>query len=313
MIYAGGVYNMESWESVQETLDFIEKNLSEKIAIEQLSQMAYLSPFYYQRLFRRLVGKPVMEYIKLRRLAKASEFLTSKSDRIIDVGLAFGFENHETFTRSFKEAYNLTPYAYRKQPRPLSHFIKPDLSMKYRLIDENVPLVANGIVLEVTRRKLLLSRNFVGLSTETKFSNNPSIDFLAELWHKFHGKKSQVFNLKKGGNEIGVGSPSKKEGYLQYFVGAEIDSAKIQDGFMHFEMSPGNYVVCDFEAEDFQRLTTEALDKAVKYMYGTWLSKNEIKTEPFMVELYLDISSEGTAMELWFKEANACCEEDMEA
>ena len=31
--------------------------------------------FYYQRLFTKLVKKPVMEYIKLRRLAKACEIL----------------------------------------------------------------------------------------------------------------------------------------------------------------------------------------------------------------------------------------------
>ncbi|WP_027339379.1 AraC family transcriptional regulator [Halonatronum saccharophilum] len=76
---------MKSWESVQETLNFIEDNLSEEIGIEQLSQMAYLSPFYYQRLFRCLVNKPVMEYVRLRRLANAAETLTNCSDRIIEV------------------------------------------------------------------------------------------------------------------------------------------------------------------------------------------------------------------------------------
>ncbi|SFG09231.1 hypothetical protein SAMN05660649_00643 [Desulfotomaculum arcticum] len=44
--------------------------------------------------------------------------------------------------------------------------------------------------------------------------------------------------------------------------------------------------------QDLHLLTTDALDKAVKYMYDTWLLKNEIKTEPFMVELYSDTSAE---------------------
>ncbi|MFZ5985868.1 MAG: AraC family transcriptional regulator [Bacillota bacterium] len=295
---------MESWESVQQTLDFIENNLTEDIGIQKLSQMANLSPFYYQRLFRRLVGKPVMEYVKLRRLANAVEQLGNREKRIIDICMDFGFENHETFTRSFKEAYGLTPDAYRKQRRPLSHFIKPDLSMKYRLVDENVPLVADGIVLEVSRRNLLESRNFVGLSIDTKFSDNPSIDLLAELWHNFHSGKCDIVNMKEGGNEIGVGSPSEKDGELRYFVGVEIDGIKIQDEFAYFGMPIGEYVVCAFEAEDFNLLTTNALDKAVKYMYGTWILKNEVKTEPFMVELYSDTSQEDAAMEIWFKIAN---------
>ncbi|ARE87509.1 Bacterial transcription activator, effector binding domain [Clostridium formicaceticum] len=66
-------------------------------------------------------------------------------------------------------------------------------------------------------------------------------------------------------------------------------------------MSAGKYVVCRFEAENFHLLTTDVLDKAVKYMYETWLLKNEIKTELLMLELYLDTPPEGTAMEIWFK------------
>lgn len=291
---------MESWEPVQQTIDFIEKNLSEEIGIHKLAQMASLSPFYYQRLFRRLVGKPIMEYIKLRRLAKAAGALITGNERIIDVCLAFGFENHETFTRSYKEAYGVTPDAYRKHPRPLSHFNKPDLSLKYRLIDENVPLIADGIVLEAVRRKLPVSPVFAGLSIDTVFSDNPGIDFLAELWHKFHSRKCDIEGIKEGGNEIGVGSPGDNNGQLHYFVGAELEDTKKQNEFTYFEMPVGEYVVCAFEAENFNLLTTNALDKAVKYMYGTWLLKNEVKTEPFMVEVYSDASQEEAAMEIWF-------------
>lgn len=61
---------MHAWESIQITLDLIEANLSEEISINELANKANLSPFYYQRLFKRLVNKTVMEYIKLRRLAK---------------------------------------------------------------------------------------------------------------------------------------------------------------------------------------------------------------------------------------------------
>lgn len=43
-----------------------------------------------------------MEYIKLRRLARA-EYLAEHKNRILDVALNFGFASHETFTRSFKK------------------------------------------------------------------------------------------------------------------------------------------------------------------------------------------------------------------
>lgn len=291
---------MESWEAIQKTLNHIEENLSNEIEISSLAKMAGLSAFYYQRLFKRLVNKPVMEYIKLRRLAKAAEELVDGNARIIDVGLESGFENHETFTRAFKDAYGLTPNDYRKNPRPLSHFIKPDVSMKYRLVDENMPLAAEGIVLEVSRNNLPFSRHFMGLSGDVEFSGGPMVDFLAELWNDFHKTKMHIGCKLNDGNEIGVASPSNKEGHISYYVGAEVGNVETLKGFKHYEIHPGNYIVCSFEAENFHQLTTEALDKAVRYMYQTWLPKNNVKTENFMAELYQHAQNEESAMEIWF-------------
>ena len=51
------VLNMHAWEQIQQTLDYIEEHLSEATDIEKLANMAGLSTFYFQRLFRRLVKK----------------------------------------------------------------------------------------------------------------------------------------------------------------------------------------------------------------------------------------------------------------
>ena len=64
---------MHAWEQIQVTIDYIENHIAEPLEIEELAKMAALSPFYYQRLFRRLVKKPPGEYIKLRRMAIATE------------------------------------------------------------------------------------------------------------------------------------------------------------------------------------------------------------------------------------------------
>lgn len=39
---------MHAWEQIQETIEFIENHLSEKISIDSLAKMVALSPFYYQ-------------------------------------------------------------------------------------------------------------------------------------------------------------------------------------------------------------------------------------------------------------------------
>ena len=56
---------MHAWEQIQVTVDYIEDHIAEPFDIEKLANMAALSPFYYQRLFRRLVKKPPGEYLSL--------------------------------------------------------------------------------------------------------------------------------------------------------------------------------------------------------------------------------------------------------
>ena len=75
---------MYAWEAIEQSLTFIEEHLTEEIYTEELANIAGLSPFYFQRLFKRLVNKPVQEYVKLRRLAKVIENLGNTEQRILD-------------------------------------------------------------------------------------------------------------------------------------------------------------------------------------------------------------------------------------
>ncbi|MCR5404689.1 MAG: AraC family transcriptional regulator [Butyrivibrio sp.] len=56
-------------EGIQESIDFIEKNLTRELDIEDIASVAVLSPSYYQRIFGALCGMTVGEYIRARRIA----------------------------------------------------------------------------------------------------------------------------------------------------------------------------------------------------------------------------------------------------
>jgi AraC family transcriptional regulator len=292
---------MQAWESIQKTITWIEENLPADIQIEKLASISHLSPFYYQRLFSRLVGKTVMEYVKLRRLANAADHLAKNKGRIVDAALDYGFRNHETFTRAFKDAYHVTPEEYRMAPRPLSHFLIPELSMKYYLVDENVPLLADGIILEVSRCSLPAPRFFTGLIIQNPISDTPGIDYLSELWTRLHSRKSEIQNLLSKGHEAGASFPGEKEGCFSYFAGAEVRDAAEQPGFDRWVLPPGEYAVCSFEAENFYLLTTNALNKAQDYLLGTWLPNKKLTSKPFMAELYFDTTPDASMMQICLK------------
>ena len=156
---------MHAWEAIEGALDLIEEHLQEDISTEALAQSAGLSPFYFQRLFKRLTGRPVLEYVKMRRLAMAASALADREKRILDVAVEYGFSSHAAFTRAFKEAYGISPEEYRKDWPMLNTCDKPELSMRYQLVDEGVPLIAGEIVLEIERRRLAVPEAYLGMET----------------------------------------------------------------------------------------------------------------------------------------------------
>jgi len=53
---------MQGWiEGFQESIDFIEQNLTEELDTADIAAKAALSPFYYQRIFGALCGMTVGE------------------------------------------------------------------------------------------------------------------------------------------------------------------------------------------------------------------------------------------------------------
>ena len=161
---------MHAWESIQKVLDYIEDNVAQSYSPEELSKIAALSPFYFQRLFTRLVKRPVNEYVKMRRLARACETLDDKGRRILDIALEYGFHSHEHFTKTFKSAFGITPEEYRNNPVRLNQIMKPDLLLGYTMIDENIPLITDSIVLEISRKTIGVPERYIGFSAPVLIS-----------------------------------------------------------------------------------------------------------------------------------------------
>ncbi len=298
---------MHAWEQIQQTIDYIEEHLSEEITIESLAKMSALSPFYYQRLFSRLVKKPVIEYIKLRRMARATETLLEKDKRILDIALDLGFSSHEHFSRTFKDTFGVTPENYRKAPITFNKMTKPQLLLNYTLIDENMPLISDGIVLEISRRQLAVSEYFVGLEAKTPIQFieglgvESGVDPLATLWGNFHHSKGDIQNIISTGDEIGVAYPCEEEGYFCYFAGAQVNSNTRVQGYKNWELPAREYIVCSFEAESFEGLVMDVLYKAQRYLFETWLPNHKLTTAAFSIERYESHTPDTTTMEIWVK------------
>ena len=270
---------MQAWEAIQKTLDYMEEHYEEELTIEQLSTIAHLSRFYYQRLFYRLTGYTVSEYLRSVRLKMAAGLLKADNGKIMDIAMQCGFSSHSTLTRAFRQCYGMSPAEYRASSDiHLDHVIKPELRMQYTLVDEGVPLICDDMVLEIQRRVQKEPLWFSGYTKEDESAKiaQPKENTLVALWDRL-----------------------EQDDVLQH---AALDEGNdILMPFTAFEMPVGTYAVCEYEAESFEDLVQKALYKASAYLFEVWLPRHGYACDAFLIQRYIRPKQEDCRLQLWVK------------
>ena len=144
---------MQGWiEGFQESIDFIERNLTDELDIEVIAAKAALSPFYYQRIFWALCGVTVGEYIRARRMTLAAQELSRKDMKVIDVAVKYGYDSPDSFTKAFQKFHGITPSQARESGASLRSFaplhikitMEGGTMLDYRIV-EKAPFTIVGV------------------------------------------------------------------------------------------------------------------------------------------------------------------------
>lgn len=93
---------------------WIEDNINERISIDRLSETSGYSKWYLQRLFKKHSGIRIAEYIRYRKLNKATALLHLTNLHIYQIADMLGFDSHQTFHKSFFRFFGVTPAEYRR-------------------------------------------------------------------------------------------------------------------------------------------------------------------------------------------------------
>lgn len=86
----------------------------EKLTLEDMAGMVYLSPSYFSRVFKKEQGVTFREYLTRYRIEKSKALLLNKSIRIADVSAMVGFEDQSYYTKVFKRLVGTSPNKYRE-------------------------------------------------------------------------------------------------------------------------------------------------------------------------------------------------------
>jgi len=93
----------------ESSVEYIEENLTNDIDLNTLAKKAKCSSYHFQRMFSYLVGIPLSEYIRRRRLTLAAFEIQNSDAKITDIALKYGYDTHSSFTRAFQLLHGVTP------------------------------------------------------------------------------------------------------------------------------------------------------------------------------------------------------------
>lgn len=99
---------------ISDLIKWIEKNLEQPLSIDHVADKSGYSKWHLQRMFKKVTGQILGTYIRHRRLTHSALALRLTSKPILDIAMQYRFDSQQTFTRSFKKQFNVTPATYRR-------------------------------------------------------------------------------------------------------------------------------------------------------------------------------------------------------
>lgn len=102
-------------ERLQNSLSFLNRHYAEKLQLETLASMEFLSPSRYSALFRSLTGRSPQQYLIDLRLKNARELLVSTDLSVAEIARSVGYEDALYFSRLFKKHTGKAPKDMRNR------------------------------------------------------------------------------------------------------------------------------------------------------------------------------------------------------
>jgi len=102
------------WRHVERVKEAVSTSPERKWTLDELAELACVSPFHLAHVFRAEVGASVYRYVLRARLARALGAVLESDTDLTAVALETGFASHSHFTARFRELFGLTPTDLRR-------------------------------------------------------------------------------------------------------------------------------------------------------------------------------------------------------
>ena len=220
------------------------------------------------RIFLAMVGEPVMEYIRKRRLMNSIDLLLNSEKNIIDISLESHFEYQQSYTRAFKSLFGLTPAECRKNRRTTVFLQKANLLGQKT--DISKPDFTIGPVIDEVDEIKVIGIDCFTTIKEEQFGN----PVIPKLWKSFIPRKHEIKNIINPDVDYGICINDDLSKKLGYSACCEVGSlTDIPSGMTGRLINPRIVAI-------FRHLGTDTkIYDSMRYIFGVWLPESGYELE----------------------------------
>ena len=102
-------------ESIKNAQDFIEKNVTEKISVEELATRFAIGRRSFEKRFKKATNNTPVEYIQRVKMEAAKRYFETSRKNVNEVMYDVGYFDTKAFRSIFKRITGLTPIDYRNK------------------------------------------------------------------------------------------------------------------------------------------------------------------------------------------------------
>lgn len=248
----------------EQALWIVERNSKQPLTLNDVAAACGVSRSHLASAFGTATGRPLMNYVRARRLSDAAQELAAGAPDILTVALEYGYGSHEAFTRAFGDHFGRTPEQVRNAGTADGLALTPALKLPIE------PVGAPPHMLDELPR-----RRFVGFSAPSSWGETSSIPsqwqhFISEYYDDIPSKIEQM--------PVGMCDTPDEEGRFRYIASAEVEEFedRVAD-LVCVEMPPQTYAVFEHRShvskifDTYRAIWNEALP-AIKRTAADWPS-----------------------------------------
>lgn len=99
---------------IERAQQYLLEHLDDAIDLTRIAAVAHFSPYHFHRVYVAIVGETVAETLRRNRLNRAAVKLLTSATPVVRLGVEAGYSRVQAFNRAFRDAYGVTPTAYRQ-------------------------------------------------------------------------------------------------------------------------------------------------------------------------------------------------------